>query len=424
MDWIRLLVPYILPVILSLVVVVVLPFFLFGPGCYHLRFRKPKRRRRSGEIYIGSIWLFALLWFLNAGACAYSACNAYTAVTSLPPEEEAGQETPDSPVSDSFILEENGPSSESAMEPTGPVRSVEMLIPDFFLLSQVQDSKMLLLFKEISPDGAIAASGLTACGRKFLNYIEQCAHPAQPYSFHTGLKPLFPEGESESGFDDVSTYEESLKQIRGAGKALEKHWNSASSWQLYDDCHHLAIRAKDALYFGKKERVLTDRMTWVLGELAFAALINEAVYGNLSESDLWDWYYRFAQIFDYLGDIADTKEQRLELYYVAAVIYSLAYEQVKSHGLAYGGGEYGNDIWDAYFEMVYKVAVRVDEPLRDGFFLTILEGEADVEDSGLPEARIERTRKRLEDLGAYWSWKESPEGQKAVQTILARKGGV
>lgn len=377
--------------------------------------------RKSFVCMVTGLLVIALI--LDAGALGPSVYNIYVLKRQADEETEASQEEGpgEEPAADGPGSEEPVPAVESTHEPTGPAPSVTMLFPEYFHLSDKRNSKMLQLFWEISAEGTIDASSLEACIQELTNHLEECAHPREFYSFDTGLERLFPKGEEVLDFEDVFTYEESMAQIRGAGTTLQNFRNSDNSNGIYKACNHLAIRSKDALFFGKKEGVLTGQMTWVLGELAFAALINEKVYGELTGPDLSDWYYRLAQIFEYMGDIADTKELRLQLYFIAAVSYSCAYEQISSRGLDQAGGEYGRDIWNAYFEMVYKVAVRTDISLREDFFVIILDGEMDVEASGLPGAVIEQTQEKLEKLDSYRLWKESPEGIAAAQELIARR---
>lgn len=363
----------------------------------------------------------ALILALVASAAA-SGRGIYNVVQQAKrPEEEPAEDGEEGPAS---VPEPAEPEDESVFEPAGPVRSVAELHPSYFSLSAVQNSELLQLFWEISPKGILTASGLKACGEEFENHLERCVHPRKFFSFYDGLEQLFPKEEGpadvEYDYKDVETYEESMSQIRGSWKSL-RIWKELNSSQgIYSSSNHLAIRAKDALYFGKNEGVITDQMTWVVGEIAFGALINEYVYGELAGSTLSDWYYRFAQILEYVGDIADTEELRLELYYVAAVCYSLAYGQIYDN-LFQAGGKYGDDIWGAYSEMVYKVAVRVNGSDRQEFFRIILSVEMNVSEARLPESRVERSQKKLEQLSSYQSWKVSEDGIKAAQELAAQR---
>lgn len=411
--------------VFSLAAIVVLLVLLF---VWILKLRYLLRRRRKGRgkplrkasLYTVTGMLIVSL-ILNAGAFGYSVHNIRVLVKEEEKVPAQDSEAPDKTAPDGSEPEETAPTAGRTYEPTGPAYSVEMLVSGYFHLSTIQNSKVLQLFDEISPDGMIAASDLDKCILNYYNYLERCATPLQFYDFYEGLTPLFPNGDVEEKFEDVFTYEESLAQIRGAGAALKRCRNSDDSEKLYNASHHLAIRAKDALFFGKKEGVLTVRMTWVLGELAFAALINELLYGELTGPDLSDWYYRTAQIFEYLGDIADVRELRLQLYYVAAVCYSCAYREISSCGLAQAGGSYGYDIWDAYFKMLYQVAIWTDPSLKNDFFVIILDGETDVEASDLSNAAIEQTQKKLEKLDSYQVWKESPEGIAAARELAERR---
>lgn len=412
---------YVLAVFCLAVFVVLLVIFAswIRDILYQFRRRRKRRGRPLSKALVFAVTMVLLLVLsMSAKALVHSVRNVQLAKQMEKEDVENGEVEP------ADIPKPATPAGESAYEPFGPICSVAELYPSYFRLSTIQNSEMLMLFQEISPSETITASGLKTCGEELDIYLESCAHPRKFFRFYSGLEPLFPKGNGdedvEYAFEDVSTYKQSMAQIRGSGNTLENCWKLGSAKEIFEACHHLAIRAKDALYFGKNEGVLTDQMTWVLGEIAFAALINEYVYGELIGSDLSDWHYRMAQILEYVGDIADTKELRQRLYYVAAVCYFQAYGQISGH-LAQAGGEYGNDIWDAYFEMVYKVVVWTDSSIRKEFFVVILEGEMDVEDAGLSETVVERTRGKLKKLDSYRIWKESEEGIEAARELAAQR---
>lgn len=295
---------------------------------------------------------------------------------------------------------------ESFFLPAGPIYSVKTLFADYFYLSQVKDSEMLTLFSVISPDGAVTAAALQNGGQQLSLFLERCAHPLQFFPFYEGIEHMFPEGETDFTFDKTVNYEQSMAQIRGAAKTLKRHWEGSRSDKFYEDCHHLAIRAKDAIYFGAESGEAQPKMIWVLGEIAFAALINEVTYGGLSGSALSDWYYRMAQVFDYFGGIADTNGLKLKMYFVSAVCYYRAYEEIRGRGFLLAGGSYGSDIWAEYFEMLYRVALRADgSQERADFFAVIWDGEQEILSSGLPEQVIKETEEELNKYQIYQEWK-------------------
>lgn len=258
-------------------VVITLFYFLVDWICYH-RYLQRSTKRHVKPLRKTSLCMLAFALILSTGVLGYSIHNIH--ILKTPSDEGEGTARDDKTTNGSAIGGSlpvgTVPPVDSIHTPTGPVRSIEELVPEYFHLSDVKNSAMLLLFKEVSTDGMTTASGLAACAREFNNYLERCAHPRMFYSFYEGLEPLFPKGNVKRAFEDVSTYEESMAQVRGAGAALESYRDSNDSGNIYDACYHLAIRSKDALYFGTNDKIITTRITWVLGEIAYAALINES----------------------------------------------------------------------------------------------------------------------------------------------------
>lgn len=390
---------------------------------YRYRSRRYKEKGRGTPVSRKSfrtvICVFMAALLISVSAFGYNVHNILVPAEAPASEEEAqgdGEETepaPGDPDPGQTGSEEN-----SACEPIRPVQSVEELYPEYFRLSDIENSKMLQLFDSISSDGMITAAGLEACAEEFRKYQERCAHPSQFYPFYEGMEVLFPKGDSTESFDDVTTYEECMAQIRGAGAKLQACKDSANSETIYNASYHLAIRAKDAIFFGTEGTIIAGRMTWILGEITFSALMNEWIYGNLAGPTGLDWHYRMAQIFEYLGDIADTDELQRQMYYLAAVCCFCAYGQVKDRGLAQTGGNFGSSIWETYFRVIYKVAIRVDGSSEKDFFKVIMDGELDVEESDLPNEVAEETQKTLENLDRYWLWRESPEGVAARERLM------
>lgn len=280
-----------------------------------------------------------------------------------------------------------------------PVSSVKELFPDYFYLSQVQDSSMLSLFHVIT-DGEVSAAALEPARQQLLLYLEQCAYPTSFFDFYAGLDQLFPAGKLVYEFEDVQNLEQCESQIRGIGEMLEIHLGGNDPVLIANDCNHLAIRAKDALYYGEPSGI-QNKMLWVFAEIAFASLINEYIYSELTGSDWSDWCYRLAQVYDYMGGIADTPELKLQMYFLSAVCYHCAYTEVCRRDYMLAEGTYGCEILDAYFEMLYRVALRVEAETREDIFLYIWETSHSPE---LPEDIKNSIQNRLDWYDLYQDW--------------------
>lgn len=295
---------------------------------------------------------------------------------------------------------------------TEPISSVNALFPGYFLLSKVQGSEMLSLFTRINSKGEFTWDALEDATQALRIEIEKFAHPVAFFKFYPGLEKLFPEGDSEDEFIDVNNLIESEKQIRGAGALLKKHLSMSGDEEKYrlikNDSHHLLIRAKDALYFGKLEGV-SDELMWVFAEIAFSAIINEYSYGALSGSDLSDWYYFLAQIFDYLGGLADTEDLILEMYFVSAVCYCCAYDEFMERNPLVIKGTIDRSIHTEYIEMLYRVALRVEEEQRERFFLGILQIEETSQCDSFPSEIRDGIQKKLNGVNykLYIAWRDN-----------------
>lgn len=414
---------YVLAAVSLLLVVSILLGLITWVRHYRYRLFRHKEKGRgtplSRKSFRTVICIFMVALLISVSAFGYNVHNIHV-LAEVPASEEESQGDGEEagPVPSDPEPGQTGSEENSVCDPIGPFQSVEELYPEYFHLSDMENSKMLQLFEIISPDGTISAAELGACAERLRKYQERYVHPSQFFTFCEGLEIWFPEGESTDSFDDVTSYEECMAQIRGAGATLERCKDSADSESVYNASNHLAIRAKDAIFYGTEKKIIAGRMTWVLGEIAFSALMNEWIYGDLTGPDRSDWYYRTAQVAEYLGDVAEANEQKRQMYYVAAVCCFCAYEQIMDRGLAQVGGSFGSSIWETYFRVIYKVTVWMDGTSEEDFFKVIMNGELDVEESGLPDGVVEGTRRALEDLDGYWSWRESKDGADARKELM------
>lgn len=294
--------------------------------------------------------------------------------------------------------------NETELVTSPPVSSIQTIFPEF-CLSEVKDSEMLALDQKLLDGADISAEQLERVAQEFISYREQFSNPASFFSYYPDLAADFPDGEEiEYAFDGVHSVEECNAQLRGAGQCMEKHKSKGELKQMAESCHHLAIRSGDAMnYTSRKEGDQKERLVWLYAEIAFASSMNEFIYDHPVGLDLSDWYYRVAQIFDYLGGIANTKELRLRMYFFSAVFLENAFKAWEETDFQTSSNHYGPEIGNLYVNMLCRVAVRRDSTNAEGFYNKIkqLEESFDEElliDTGIADA--------LADLESYQMWRE------------------
>lgn len=293
--------------------------------------------------------------------------------------------------------------------PTTPPISNEEELSLSFRLSGVENSIMLTLDKELIGNASINVGQLAAASdRQLVAYIAQYCHPTSFFPFYPTLNAYFPTGEEiDYSFDSVSSLDECNAQLRGIGERLERYKNIGALEWMGETCHHLAIRSRDAMNFAKYHEMENqqNRSIWLYSEISFSALINEYIYNQPSGLALSDWYYRTAQVFDYLGGIADTEELELRMYFLSAVFLRCSYETLKEQGLQVYSNAYDYEIWNLYVEMLYRVAICVDSTETEGFYLEIQQVETTILEQALPDTVITHTTKILNSLALYQEWR-------------------
>lgn len=294
--------------------------------------------------------------------------------------------------------------------PASPPISSEKELFSSFRLSEVENSKMLTLDKELIGGAAADMEQLTVAADEQLDaYLARWRQSASFFSFYPALDTCFPAGEDvDVSFEAVSTLDECNAQLRGVGGRLSRHKDTGSPEWIGELCHHLTIRSLDALKFTKYQETVDqqDRLIWLYAELSFAALVNEYIYSRPEGLALSDWYYRTAQVFDYLGGIADTKGLELRMYFLSAVFLRCGYETLKEQGLGIYPNAYDREIWELYAEMLYRVAIRVASEEAEGFYMEIHRIESAVLCQPLPDVVIDHTAKILNRLTIYREWEE------------------
>lgn len=308
------------------------------------------------------------------------------------------------------------PSSSSTSQPADPeptfpisppVRNEEDLSPSF-RLSAVEGSLMLTLDKQLIGDTEIGIEQLAAADGRLDGYITQYGRSGSFFPFYPNLADVFPSGESVNySFDAVDSLEECNAQLRGAGERLERRRASGSLERIGEIFYQLAIRSRDAMNFAKYQTTegQNDRSIWLYSEISFASLINEYIYTQPEGLTLSNWYYRMAQVYDYLGGIADTKELELRMYFLSAVFLRSAFETLKEQGLAVYPNAYDHEIWTLYMNLLYRVAERVTPAQAEGFYLEIQMVEDAVLQQSLPDKVITKTINTLNDLELYQQWR-------------------
>lgn len=295
----------------------------------------------------------------------------------------------------------------SVLPTSSPINSEQELFPAF-RLSEVEGSKILALDQTLLNGAAIHADQLIAISDNgFDNYIASYCSSVKFFPFYENLATHFPAGKEVNYlFASVSSLNECLAQLRGAGARLAQHKEANARSEIARDAHHLAIRAGDAMNFSKAQGSDNQEQIWLYAEIAVPALLNEYIHLKPEGLSLADWYYRIAQVFDYLGGIADTEELELRMYFLSAVFLRQSYQALKELQFPTNaeGKHYVSDVWNLYLEMLYRVATRVDPATAEGFYREIKQVEADLSTATLPDYVKSHTITILNNFKLYQKW--------------------
>lgn len=291
-----------------------------------------------------------------------------------------------------------------------PIRSVEELYPAFNL-SDVDESVMLDLINILIDNGEITAAALEEGTIKFHRFLEQRAHSSSGFPIPSYLE--LPEGEISSVLSDVQTVEDCLTQMRWLVEKLKpllsyKQQAPFAQQELAKLSHYLAIRAKDALYWGYKDssNVISDEMTWLFDEFAFVGIINEYIYQDHNPAMLLDIYYRLSQLFDYLNYIADTEELKLNMNFIALICTTCAFEESQKEGFEPDKSLYSKSLWGFHLDILYRVSLDVDNADQEGFFKLMNEVENSLQNAALSAAEVKIIKLKLEKYELYAMWRD------------------
>lgn len=146
-------------------------------------------------------------------------------------------------------------------------------------------------------------------------------------------------------------------------------WQDASENHSALSFHRIGITALDALYLLKKNENITLNVYIYYAELAFFGFGNEYIIDRPIGGDRADWFYRVAQVFDYLGLAADNQNPPLrhEMYFISAAFLYLSFETLEKFDFNEKNSNlYRHNIWELDFDMLYRLGTYLDH--HEDFF--------------------------------------------------------
>ena len=303
---------------------------------------------------------------------------------------------------------------------SAPARSLQDIVPvpdPVLCLSKVENSEMLALADTLIQNGdKINADLLVTAIERFDTYLDKYSNSFGFFLFYENLAAYFPEGKDTLDLSHTAeTLEEHIAQIRYEGDQLKNAKEDESPSRISKYCYWLVVSSRNALYCIKYPVLDSQEYKdiWLYAEIAFAASINQHTYSQPQGTSLSDWYFRLADVFDYLGNIADTSELQLKLYFLSTVFFYRAIEILNEGGTQIYSNTYDHEIWDRYMEMLARVAQCVKdsavsgcEEFSNSFLEKIWEIETSLEDKNLPENKAAEIDETLSQLNNYQSWKK------------------
>lgn len=288
---------------------------------------------------------------------------------------------------------------------TSPPASDTQMIFEEFYLSEVKDSEMLEFDQNLLDGADISAEQLEEAAGNLVTYMERLSNPPSFFSYYPNLATEFPRGkEIDNSFEFADTVEKCNAQLRGAGGRLEKLRETCEQKEIAKMCHRLAIRSGDAMFYTKRDGgAQKDRLIWLYAEIGFASSINEFVYDRPEGVLRPNWYYRTAQIFDYLGGITEDENLKLRMYFTSAVFLENAFKTWEEIEFKIIKDCCDVNIGYLYIDMLYRVAVRMDSTEQGGFYQKIKQvgdrlGKVPLYQKGITN--------RLNSLDGYQRWRE------------------
>lgn len=300
-----------------------------------------------------------------------------------------------------------------------PIKSVSELFPDFHL-SMMEDSELLKLSGQMIQGDALTFDLISDAEEQFKVFLATKSHPISFFPYYNGLENYFPAGGKVTyAFDDVVNREQCNAQLRGAGERLDeaKNGSSIDSAQIVKASHQMAVRALDAMGFTKypekQAEIEIEPETnsqkkwhiWLYAEIFLPSQLNSYIYDQSNDTDSYAWYYSFAQVFDYLGGIADNKELEVEMYFSSAVFLHRTFKLMEENNFQVTFEDNDHKKWELYVEMLYRVAARGEPSDREDFFQEIQRVENAVSAQPFSEEIQSSMAKTLNTLDLYTEWR-------------------
>lgn len=366
--------------------------------------RKARRAHYAIAPLVTSGVLFVFFMGTLIAYCAY----AQTKGSRAPLPSEAPSSAPEE-------SQPAGPSSTSQ-----PLKSASELCSDF-RLSTRKDSELLKLSNEMIQENTLTFDLISDAEERFKVFLATKSHPVSFFTYYDDLADYFPAGDEVTyAFDDVVNRDQCDAQLRGAGEKLGEAKNDKNMDKetiIVQRSHQMAIRALDAMGFTKYPGMQTEveveyettsqqqQYIWLYAEIFFPSQLNSYIYGQSDDTDSYSWYYSFAQLFDYLGGIADSKELEVEMYFSSAVFLHHTYELIEEGGFQVSCEKNDHKKWELYVEMLYRVAVRGEDSDREGFFQEIQRVENAISAQPFPEEVHDSMTEVLNKLELYTEWR-------------------
>lgn len=161
-------------------------------------------------------------------------------------------------------------------------------------------------------------------------------------------------------------------------------WQDALETNSILSFHRLGITALDALNLLKRTGNVNQDEYIYYSELAFYGFGNEYILNRPTEGARADWFYRIAQVYDYLGWAANDQDPPLqhEMYFISAGFLNLSFDTLSSMNFNEDKCEiYRHDIWELHIVMLYRLGIYFDQ--NESFFNRLRDHCEIINDIGL-----------------------------------------
>lgn len=189
--------------------------------------------------------------------------------------------------------------------------------------------------------------------------------------------------------DSIEEYDGQL--LDAMQDAAESH--SSTSY------HRIGITALNALNLLKKNDNLSQSEYIYYAELAFFGFGNEYIIERPTEGERVDWFYRVAQVFDYLGYAADDQNPPLrhEMYFISAAFLYLSFETLEKLGFNEKKCNlYRHNVWELEFDILYRLGTYLDQ--HEDFFNRIREHIDIIDNLELTDNQKNKVREMVDKL--------------------------